>query len=44
MIQIALPNRIEPLMGSLDLPEGPTVAGHADRVLHRLGGAVALAS
>src|SRR5438874_9605635 len=38
MIEVALPNRIEPLAGSLDLPEGPTVAGHADRVRHCLGG------
>jgi len=42
MIEVALPNRIEPLAGSLDLPEGPTVAGHADRVLIALVGAVAM--
>jgi hypothetical protein len=38
LIEVALPNCVEPLAGSLDQPEGPTVAGYAHRVFHCLGG------
>src|SRR6266568_815545 len=37
-IQVALPDRVEPIARSLDLPEAPGVSRRPDDILHRLGG------